>query len=124
MTLSVASQINEEVEHILKLALESLDDDQASDIVTIDLARKSSIADYMIIASGRSSRHVGAITDHLLEKLKRAGRKNIRIEGQDTGDWILLDAFDIVIHIFRPEVREFYNLEKMWQLDVETAPAS
>jgi len=92
----------------------SLEDDQAIDIVTIDLSGKSAIADYMIVASGRSTRHVGSIVDKLVEKLKREGSVIPRLEGADQGDWALIDAGDIIIHVFRPEVREFYNLERMW----------
>ncbi len=83
-------------------------------MVSIDLRGKSSITDMMLIASGRSARHVGAIADHLLRALKNAGCENIRVEGLQTGDWVLIDAGDILIHLFRPEVREFYNLEKLW----------
>ena len=92
----------------------SLEDDQAIDIVTIDLSGKSAIADHMVVASGRSSRHVGAIVDKLVEKLKREGGVIPRLEGVDQGDWALIDAGDIIVHVFRPEVREFYNLERMW----------
>lgn len=101
----------------------SLEDDQALDIVTIDLNGKSAIADYMIVASGRSSRHVGAIVDKLVEKLKRDGGVIPRLEGVQQGDWALIDAGDIIVHVFRPEVREFYNLERMWLTD-EDAPAA
>lgn len=108
------------------MVLTSLDDDLAQDIVTIDLQGKSALADHMVVATGRSQRHVGALADHLLRKLKEAGQKNIRTEGQATGDWVLVDAGDVVVHIFRAEVREFYGLEKMWATEAETkayAPA-
>ncbi len=100
-------------EEILDLVKTILDDDKAEDIVVIDLAGKTSIADYMVIATGNSSRMVSAMADHLYEKLKA---KNIlpRMEGQDNADWVLIDAFDVIVHLFRPEVREFYNIEKMW----------
>ncbi len=104
----------------LALVLASLDDDQAQNIVTIDLEGKSSIAAYMVVASGRSTRHVSAIADHILERLKQAGHKAIHTEGRDNADWILIDIFDVIIHIFRPEVREFYTIEKMWAADLET----
>ena len=108
------------------MILTSLDDDLAQDIVTIDLQGKSALADHMVVATGRSQRHVGALADHLLRKLKEAGQKNIRTEGQATGDWVLVDAGDVVVHIFRAEVREFYGLEKMWATEAEAkayAPA-
>ncbi len=97
--------------------LASLDDDKAEDVVVIDLVGKTSIADTMIIASGRSARQVGAMADHLLEKLKAAGAGPARIEGRVGADWVLVDAGDVVVHLFRPEVRSFYNLEKMWGMD-------
>jgi ribosome-associated protein len=111
------------VEQMEALVLETLDDDKAEDIVAIDLRGKSSVTDIMIIASGRSSRHVSAIADHLINTLKDAGYPKTRIEGLQTCDWVLIDAGDIVIHLFRPEVRSFYNREKMWSVDPET-PAS
>lgn len=101
------------------MVLTSLDDDLAQDIITIDLQGKSAIADHMVVATGRSQRHVGALADHLLRKLKEAGEKNVRTEGQSTGDWVLVDAGDVVVHIFRAEVREFYGLEKMWATQAE-----
>lgn len=100
---------------ILKTVLASLEDSKAEDIVPIDIRNKTSLADHMVVASGRSHRHVAAIADHLLQSLKEAGALNIRVEGQQGADWILIDAGDIIVHVFRPEVREFYNLEKMWQ---------
>lgn len=97
-----------------QLILKSLDDDKAEEIVSIDLAGKSSIADFLVIASGRSSRQVGAIAEHLVERIARETGKKVRAEGKAVGDWVLIDTGDIVVHIFRPEVRSFYNLEKMW----------
>jgi len=91
-----------------------LDEAKAEEIVTIDLKGKSSIGDYMVVATGRSDRHVGAIAEQLRRHLKEAGRSNVRVEGQEVCDWVLIDTGDIVVHVFRPEVREFYNLEKMW----------
>ena len=104
-------------EHLVDLASRSLDDFKAEDVVVIDLEGKSSISDYMIIASGRSTRQVTAMAEHLIEKLKSAGVKGISIEGLPQGDWALVDAGDIIVHLFRPEVREFYGLEKMWGSD-------
>ena len=96
------------------LALQSLDDDQAQEIVSIPLAGKSSIADHMVIASGRSTRQVAAMAQKLAQRLKEAGHGRSRIEGLPAADWVLIDAGDVVVHLFRPEVREFYNLERMW----------
>jgi ribosome-associated protein len=95
------------------LILQSLDDDQAQDVVSIPLEGKSSIADHMVVASGRSSRQVAAMAQKLAERIKQAGR-TARIEGLPSADWVLIDAEDVVVHIFRPEVRSFYNLERMW----------
>ncbi|WP_342667246.1 ribosome silencing factor [Kiloniella spongiae] len=103
---------------LLELVRNSLEDDKAEDIVVIELAGKSSIADYMVIASGNSNRMVSAMSDHLLRGLKAAGMKSIIAEGKDRGDWVLVDAGDVVVHLFRPEVRAFYNLEKMWGLEL------
>ena len=99
---------------VLKTTLASLDDDKAEEIVTIPLAGKSEIADHMVVASGRSSRQVQSIAEKLVQRLKEAFALNPRVEGQTTGDWVLIDAGDVVVHVFRPEVREFYQLEKMW----------
>ena len=98
----------------LGLVLEQLDDSKAEQIVTINLDAKSAIADTMVVASGRSNRHVGAIADQLVEKLKASGRRELKVEGMPQCDWVLVDAGDVVVHIFRPEVRSFYNLEKLW----------
>ncbi|MFO1243274.1 MAG: ribosome silencing factor [Rickettsiales bacterium] len=99
-----------------KIIVTSLDDDKAEDIVVVDLGGKSSFADAMVIASGRSQRHVGAIADHVAQKVREAGFEHVRIEGKELCDWVLIDAGDIIVHVFRPEVREIYNLEKMWSL--------
>lgn len=99
----------------IKTVLASLEDSKAENIVSIDIQGKSSIADHMVIASGRSHRHVAAVAEHLLTALKDAGFGNARVEGLSSADWVLIDSGDIVIHVFRPEVREFYNIEKMWQ---------
>jgi ribosome-associated protein len=106
----------------LKAILTSLDDSKAEDIVTIDIAGKSALADYMVVASGRSARHVSAIAEHIDRDLSEAGGRIARIEGVPHCDWVLLDAGDVIVHIFRPEVRSFYNLEKMWAAD-EPQPA-
>ena len=91
-----------------------LDEAKAEEVVTIDLKGKSSIGDFMIVASGRNERHVGAIAEQVQRKLKEGGHGNARVEGLEACDWVLLDVNDIILHVFRPEVREFYNLEKMW----------
>jgi len=96
------------------LVLQSLDDDQAQDIVSIPLEGKSAIADHMVIASGRSTRQVAALAEKLAERIKHGGFGHVRIEGLPAADWVLVDAGDVVIHLFRPEVRSFYNLERMW----------
>jgi len=101
----------------LAIVLESLDDSKAEDIVAIDVRGKTPIADHMVVASGRSHRHVGAVADHLLRELKTNGVKGVRVEGMNACDWVLIDAGDVVVHVFRPEVRQFYNLEKMWQME-------
>jgi ribosome-associated protein len=102
---------------LLALARFCLEDMKAEELVEIDLAGKTSIADAMIVASGRSERHVGAIADRLLQVLKEKGFGNARVEGLPACDWVLIDAGDVIVHIFRPEVRGFYNLEKMWGAD-------
>lgn len=99
---------------MLTLVQTSLDDDKAQETVTIDLLGKSDIADFMVIASGTSKRQVGAMADHIRDRLKSFGIKGIAVEGVNQCDWVLIDAGDVVVHLFRPEVREFYNLEKMW----------
>jgi ribosome-associated protein len=96
------------------LVLSSLDDDQAQEVVSIPLEGKSSIADHMVIASGRSTRQVAAMAGKLAERIKHAGMGPVRIEGLPAADWVLIDAGDVVVHLFRPEVRSFYNLERMW----------
>ncbi len=105
----------------LQLVLDSLDQDKAEDIVAIDLRGKTSIADNMVIASGRSSRQVGAIAQHLVERVKDAGLGACKVEGMTQGDWVLIDVGDVVVHVFRPEVRLFYNLEKMWSVAMPEA---
>ena len=104
-------------EQIVGQILHWLDEAKAEKIVAIDLAGKSSIGDYMVIATGRTDRHVGAIAEQIRKKLKDAGAANVRVEGLEACDWVLIDTGDILVHLFRPEVREFYNLEKMWSAD-------
>lgn len=101
-------------EELLARILSSLDDDKAESVVTIDLRGRSSVADYMVVCSGRSSRQVAAIAEKLTERLKEDFGRVCKIEGKDQGDWVLIDAQDVIIHVFRPEVRDFYQLEKMW----------
>lgn len=105
-----------EEQPLLSRILVSLDDDKAEDIVTIELEGRSSLADALVIASGRSQRHVGAIAEHLARRLKEAGYGTRPVDGQDSGDWVLVDAGDIIVHIFRPEVRAYYDLEGMWSV--------
>ncbi len=102
-------------EHLKTLIASALDDNKAEDVEIIDLKGQTSLADYMIVASGRSTRQVVALADKISERMKEAGYGNPRTEGMTHGDWVVLDAFDIIVHIFRPEVREFYNIEKMWR---------
>ena len=104
-------------ERLLKVVLETLDAQKAEDVVAIDLKGKTSIGDHMVIASGRSQRHVGAVADNLIKTLKDEGYGRARVEGLPQGDWVLIDAGDVIVHLFRPEVRDFYNLEKMWSAD-------
>lgn len=111
-----------ELTDALSVALASLDDSKAEDIVPIDITGKTSIADHIIVASGRSHRHVGAIADHLTRDLKKAGCGAPRVEGMPHCDWVLIDAGDIIVHLFRPEVRGFYNLEKMWSAETDVQP--
>lgn len=106
------------------LVLAQLDDDQAQDVISIPLEGKSSIADHMVIASGRSTRQVAAIAQKLAEKVKQAGHGPARIEGLPAADWVLVDAGDVVVHLFRPEVRTFYNLERMWSFESGEAKVS
>jgi ribosome-associated protein len=107
--------VNDAVSRAINTVLASLEDSKAENIVSIDIQGKSSLGDYMVVASGRSHRHVSAVADHLLNALKDAGLGTARVEGLASADWVLIDSGDIIVHVFRPEVREFYNLEKMWQ---------
>jgi ribosome-associated protein len=101
-------------ENLLAHILASLDDDKAEDVVQIDLRGRSDMADYMVICSGRSSRQVAAISEKLVDRIKQGFGRLSKMEGKDTGDWVLIDAGDVIVHVFRPEVRDFYQLEKMW----------
>jgi ribosome-associated protein len=111
------------VDALHALVMQSLDDDQAQEIVSIPLEGKSNIADYMIVASGRSSRQVAAMAQKLAERIKKTGR-NARIEGLPSADWVLIDAEDVIVHLFRPEVRSFYNLERMWAFGDDESAAN
>ena len=113
-----------DVEALHSLVMQSLDDDQAVEVVTIPLAGKSSIADHMVIASGRSSRQVASMANKLAERVKKQFGRNVRMEGLPVADWVLIDADDVIVHLFRPEVRSFYNLERMWAFGDEEAPKS
>jgi len=108
------SKVRPDAEEILRLVLARLDDMKAEDTVIIDLTGKSTIADAMVVTSGRSNRHVGSVADRVLEDLAAAGVPDARVEGMPHCDWVLIDAGDVIVHVFRPEVRAFYNLEKMW----------
>ena len=108
---------HEKVEALHALVLRSLDDDQAVEVVTIPLTGKSNIADHMVIASGRSTRQVASMAQKLTERIKQELGRNVRIEGLPIADWVLIDAEDVIVHLFRPEVRSFYNLERMWAFE-------
>ena len=116
-TVSMPSpQDSKESRDLANLILDVLDEHSAQDIIEIDIRGKSSISDYMIVTSGRSNRHVGALSDYLIKSLKNIGKKNIGIEGLKSCDWVLIDVGDVIVHLFRPEVRAFYNLEKIWSM--------
>ena len=116
-------QADVKAEALHDLVLRSLDDDKAVEIVSIPLGGKSNIADYMVIASGRSTRQVAAMAGKLAERIKRDLGRSVRIEGLPVADWVLIDADDVIVHLFRPEVRTFYNLERMWAFE-DNAPAA
>lgn len=105
------------IDALERLILAKLDDDKAQDVTFIDLKGKSAVADGLVVASGRSHRHVGAMADHLLRALKEAGYGRCRVEGLPSCDWVLIDTGDVIVHLFRPEVRAFYNIEKIWAVD-------
>lgn len=108
-------------EDLLKSVIASLDGNKAEDITSIDLAGKTGIADFMVIASGRSQRQVAALTDYVVKGLKALGHKGLMVQGLEQADWVLIDAGDVIVHIFRPEVRSFYNLDKMWTTDIDSS---
>ncbi len=112
-----------QVQALHDLVLRSLDDDQAVDVISIPLQGKSSIADHMVIASGRSTRQVASMAQKLTERIKQELGRNVRIEGLPIADWVLIDADDVIVHLFRPEVRSFYNLERMWAFEESAAAA-
>lgn len=113
-----------DVEALHALVMQSLDDDQAVELISIPLTGKSTIADHMVIASGKSTRQVAAMANKLAERIKRQFGKSVRIEGLPAADWVLIDADDVIVHLFRPEVRSFYNLERMWAFGDEPAQAA
>ena len=114
MIKTAEKQGGEESNRILDIAVKTLDEGKADNIVIIDLQGKTSIASYMVVASGTSQRHVASLAEKVQENLKAAGFKSA-VEGEEKADWVLIDAFDVIVHIFKPEVREFYSIEKMWQ---------
>lgn len=119
-----AAPLNDSVEALHALILHQLDEDQAQETISIPLVGKSNIADHMVIASGRSTRHVSAIADKLAQRIKQETGHPVRIEGLPSADWVLIDAGDVIVHLFRPEVRSFYNLERMWSFgDAPATPA-
>ena len=111
---SAVSKFRPDADETLKIVLDRLDEMKAEDTVTIDLRGKSSIADYMIVTTGRANRHVGAIAENVVKELGQAGMKGVHVEGLPNADWVLIDTGDVIVHVFRPEVRTFYSLEKMW----------
>jgi ribosome-associated protein len=116
-TPSKPLEVIPEIERLSALLLHRLDEDQAQDVVIIDLKGKSAMADTIVIASGRSARHVSSMADHLLRAIKDAGFGKANVEGLPGADWVLIDALDIIVHLFRPEVRSFYNIEKIWSVE-------
>jgi len=112
--VSKSGSLRPSAKETLRIVLARLNDMKAEDSVTINLTDKSSIGDYMVVTTGRSQRHVGAVADDVIKGLSLGGVRGVRVEGMRQGDWVLIDAGDVIIHVFRPEVRTFYNLEKMW----------
>jgi ribosome-associated protein len=110
----MSTPVDYTAEQVLAAVLASVDDDKAEEVVQIDLRGRSDVADYMVICSGRSSRQVGSIAEKMADRLKEQFRITVKMEGKETGDWVLIDTGDVIVHVFRPEVREFYQLEKMW----------
>jgi ribosome-associated protein len=118
---ATVSKSRPDAEETLKIVLARLDDMKAEETLTIDLRGKSTIADYMIVTTGRANRHVGAIAENVVKELGEAGMKGVHVEGLPNCDWVLIDTGDVIVHVFRPEVRSFYSLEKMWSSPVRTA---
>jgi ribosome-associated protein len=123
-TKAAALKAQSDADKTLNMILSRLDDMKAEETVTIDLRGKSAFSDYMIVTSGRANRHVGAIAENVMKALKEAGQKNLHIEGLPNCDWVLIDSGDVIVHVFRPEVREFYNLERLWTQGPTAAKAS
>ena len=119
-----STEAHAQAEALHNLVLRSLDDDQAVEVVSIPLSGKSNIADYMVVASGRSSRQVSSMAQKLSERIKQELGRNVRVEGLPVADWVLIDADDVIVHLFRPEVRTFYNLERMWAFEENARPAA
>jgi ribosome-associated protein len=113
-----------DADETLNLIISRLEDMKAEDTITIDLRGKSSFTDYMVVTSGRANRHVGAIAENVMKALSEVGIKGVHVEGMQNSDWVLIDSGDVIVHVFRPEVREFYNLEKMWTTGDTTARKS
>jgi ribosome-associated protein len=123
-TKAAALKAQSDADKTLNMILSRLDDMKAEETVTIDLRGKSAFSDYMIVTSGRANRHVGAIAENVMKALKETGIKNLHIEGLPNCDWVLIDSGDVIVHVFRPEVREFYNLERLWTQGPSAAKAS
>ena len=119
-----STEAHAQAEALHNLVLRSLDDDQAVEVVSIPLSGKSNLADYMVVASGRSSRQVSSMAQKLSERIKQELGRNVRVEGLPVADWVLIDADDVIVHLFRPEVRTFYNLERMWAFEESPRPAA
>lgn len=115
------TEVLQEDEKVLEIVKKTLDDNKADDVVVMDLRGKTSLASFMVVASGTSQRHVASLAEKVQLDLKAAGYKSVA-EGEEKADWVLIDAFDVIVHIFKPEVREFYNIEKMWQSVVKSRP--
>ena len=115
------TEVLQEDEKVLEIVKKTLDDNKADDVVVMDLRGKTSLASFMVVASGTSQRHVASLAEKVQLNLKAAGYKSVA-EGEERADWVLIDAFDVIVHIFKPEVREFYNIEKMWQSVVKSRP--
>jgi ribosome-associated protein len=120
---TAAVKAQSDADRTLKMILSRLDDMKAEETVTIDLRGKSAFSDYMIVTSGRANRHVGAIAENVVKGLKESGIKGIHVEGLPNCDWVLIDCGDVIVHVFRPEVREFYNLERLWTQNPSAAAA-